>query len=58
MESDPHRPADERPATETDDDDPTETGVKSRPGVDMSTNAQRSGSGDDRRSIDGSGDDR
>ena len=49
---------DERPATETNDDDPTETGVKSRQGADTPGSTQRSGSGDDRRSIDGSGDDR
>ena len=47
---------DERPATEN-DDDPTETGVKSRDG-DAPGTTQRSGSGDDRRPLDGSGDDR
>ena len=48
---------DERPAAE-DDDDPTESGVKSKQGADTPGTTQRTGSGDDRRSIDGSGDDR
>ena len=48
---------DERPATEN-DDDPTESGVKSKQGADTPGTTQRTGSGDDRRSIDGSGDDR
>ena len=49
---------DERPETDTNDDDPTETGVKSREGADTPGTTQRSGSGDDRRPVDGSGDDR
>jgi len=49
---------DERPATETNDDDPTENGVKSRDGADTPGSTQRSGSGDDRSPLAGSGDDR
>ena len=51
---------DERPETDTDDDgDPTEAGIKSLEGGEPAGTTQRSsGSGDTRRSTDGSGDTR
>ena len=50
---------DERPQTKPDDDDPTEAGIKSMEGGEPAGTTKRSsGSGDTRRSIDGSGDTR
>ena len=49
---------DERRDTTEDDTDPTEAGVKSMEGGEPAGTTQRSGSGDTRRSFDGSGDTR
>ena len=50
---------DERPESDNDDDGALpEAGVKSREGADPPGSTQRSGSGDTRRSGDGSGDTR